>query len=345
MQIKKVPLIVIALLVIVVGFGVWRWTTRGYEEAGTELILYGNTDIRQVELAFNGNERISTMLADEGAQVKKDQLLATLDTARLEPAVARAEAQVAAQREVVALLEAGTRPEDINKARADVSAATAEAKNAERNALRLRDLVKKNLASKEQADNARAAADAAHARLDAAKAGLTLALAGPRSQDIAAAKNTLKALEAELTLTQRALADSRLYAPDDGIIQDRILEPGDMVSPQRPVYTLALVNPVWIRTYITEPDLGKIRPGMVANISTDSFPGKTYRGWIGYISPTAQFTPKSVETSQLRTELVYQVRVYVCNPQNELRLGMPATVSIPLNQPEPQNNPEPCKTP
>ena len=150
MQIKKVPLIVIALLVIVVGFGVWRWTTRGYEEAGTELILYGNTDIRQVELAFNGNERISTMLADEGAQVKKDQLLATLDTARLEPAVARAEAQVAAQREVVALLEAGTRPEDINKARADVSAATAEAKNAERNALRLRDLVKKNLASKEQ---------------------------------------------------------------------------------------------------------------------------------------------------------------------------------------------------
>ena len=181
--------------------------------------------------------------------------------------------------------------------------------------------------------------------MDAAKAGLTLALAGPRSQDIAAAKNTLKALEAELTLTQRALADSRLYAPDDGIIQDRILEPGDMVSPQRPVYTLALVNPVWIRTYITEPDLGKIRPGMVANISTDSFPGKTYRGWIGYISPTAQFTPKSVETSQLRTELVYQVRVYVCNPQNELRLGMPATVSIPLNQPEPQNNPEPCKTP
>ena len=115
------------------------------------------------------------------------------------------------------------------------------------------------------------------------------------------------------------------------MIQNRILEPGDMASPQRPVYSLALTDPIWVRTYVGETDLGKLRPGMSAQVSTDSYPGKTYRAWIGYISPTAEFTPKAVETTRVRTDLVYQVRVYVCNPQDELRLGMPATVTIALN--------------
>jgi HlyD family secretion protein len=104
-----------------------------------------------------------------------------------------------------------------------------------------------------------------------------------------------------------------------------------MASPQQPVFTLALTNPVWVRTYVSETDLGKISPGMKAYATTDSFPEKRYEGWIGYISPTAEFTPKSVETREVRTHLVYQVRVYVCNPENELRLGMPATVIVPLN--------------
>ena len=106
-----------------------------------------------------------------------------------------------------------------------------------------------------------------------------------------------------------------------------------MASPQRPVFTLALTNPIWIRAYVPQTDMGKIFPGMRAQINTDSYPDKTYEGWVGYISPTAEFTPKSVETPEVRTELVYQVRVYACNPRNELRLGMPATVTIPLDQP------------
>ena len=120
--------------------------------------------------------------------------------------------------------------------------------------------------------------------------------------------------------------------PSDGIVQDRILERGDMASPQQPVFTIALINPLWVRAYVDETDLGKIRPGMKARVTTDSFPGKQYDGWIGYIAPTAEFTPKSVQSPQLRTSLVYQVRVYVKNHQNELRLGMPATVIIPLDQ-------------
>lgn len=317
-----------------------------YETSRNELVLYGNVDIRQVDLAFNGSERIARMLAQEGDHVKPGQLLATLDTQRLTYAVENAEGQVAAQREVVARLEAGSRPEEIRKARADAQAAQVEAQNAERTAERVRNLAAKKLASQEQADDARAAADAAQARLSSARETLALAVAGPRKEDIEAAQATQKALEAQLRLARRQLADAELYAPADAIVQNRILEPGDMASPQRAVYTLALTEPLWLRAYVGEPDLGRIRPGMKAQVSTDSFPGKHYRAWIGFISPTAEFTPKSVETREVRSRLVYQVRVYVCNPQGELRLGMPATVTIPLDQPRAEEaGAEPCKTP
>lgn len=308
------------------------------------LTLYGNVDIRQVELAFNGSERIRKIQVEEGQAVKKDQTLAVLETDRLESSVARAEAQMAAQRDVVAKLEAGTRIEEIRRARAQVAVARTRAEDARRTWQRLAPLAEKSLASRERADEAKARAESAAAQLEAARQELELALAGPRKEDIAAARSRLKALEAELALARRNLADANLIAPSDGIIRNRILQPGDMAFPQRPVLTLALTNPVWVRTYIPEPQLGKIFPGMRADIHTDSYPDRRYRGWIGYISPTAEFTPKAVETPELRTRLVYQVRVYACNPRNELRLGMPVTVKIPLDQSRSDANPvnAPC---
>jgi HlyD family secretion protein len=110
-----------------------------------------------------------------------------------------------------------------------------------------------------------------------------------------------------------------------------------MATPATPVYTLALLDPVWIRTYVPEPILGKVAPGMRAEVRTDSYPDKVYSGWVGFISPSAEFTPKTVQTPELRTRLVYQMRVYTCDPNNELRLGMPATVTIPLSQPRGKN--------
>ena len=117
------------------------------------------------------------------------------------------------------------------------------------------------------------------------------------------------------------------------MVEDRILEPGDMASPATPVLTIALLNPLWVRAYAPESALGRIRLGMKASVTADSYPGRAYEGWIGYISPTAEFTPKTVETPELRTALVYQLRVYVCDARGELRLGMPATVRIDLTQP------------
>ena len=182
-------------------------------------------------------------------------------------------------------------------------------------------------------DDLKAALDLAHARERALQATLDLAIAGPRKEDIAEAKAQLKRYEAESDQTEHDLKDASLYAPTEGVVQERILEVGDMASPQKTVYTVALTNPVWVRAYVSEPDLGKIFAGMKAHVVTDSFPDKKYEGWIGFISPTAEFTPKPVETQELRTKLVYQIRVFVKNPNNELRLGMPATVKIPLDQP------------
>ena len=124
-----------------------------------------------------------------------------------------------------------------------------------------------------------------------------------------------------------------------------MLEPGDMASPQKPVFTLALTDPLWVRAYVPSPTSGKMRLGAAAQVTTDSYPGKRYRGWVGFISPTAEFTPKSVETQEVRTALVYQVRVFVCAPQDELRLGMPATVDVAAGcRREARRRPDPCKS-
>lgn len=326
---KLIPIVVVLLVLASSGLVVWHFHDRNTTPADA-LILYGNIDIRQVQLAFDGSERIATMLVKEGDAVKKGQLLATLDTDRLQHAVALQRAQAAAQRHVLQRLKAGSRPEEISKAEADVEAARIEAENAERIYQRQKQLVADHFVAAQQADNARAAADAAEARYRAARDALKLVKLGPRKEDIAAARASLQASLAALASAKTALADASLHAPADGIIQQRILEPGDMASPQRPVYTLALTDPLWARVYVDESSLGKLKPGMPADVTTDSYPGKHYHAWVGYISPTAEFTPKSVETTAVRSSLVYQVRVFVCNSGNELRMGMPATVTIPL---------------
>lgn len=344
---KRAPVILLILIVGLGAGGALYWQrTQNREPPATALTLYGNVDIRQVQLAFNASDRIDRMLVREGESVHRGQLIATLDPARLQHNAALLEAQLAAQQQVVARLKAGNRPEEIRKARADAEAAGIEADNAARTYRRLQDLVARKFVAQQQADDAKAAADAARAKDESARATRRLAELGPRAEDVAAAVATLKANEEALALARKQLADASLYAPADGIIRDRILEPGDMASPQLAVYTLALTDPVWVRAYVQGPDLGKMHYGMRATVATDSYPGKRYRAWLGYISPSAEFTPKSVETTEVRSNLVYQVRVFVCNAQNELRLGMPATVAIALDQPQSADaGTSPCQSP
>jgi len=334
MKKKIIPLIIVLLLA---GGGGWLWLQRhATGQSPNQLTLYGNVDIREAQLAFNASEHVESILVEEGDHVKRGQLLAQLHTPLLKAQRDKAQALVEAARQNLAKLNAGSRPEEIDKGRALLEAVQARAKSAHDSARRVQKLLPKKLASEEAVENARAAANVADADAKAAQKSLALLLAGPRIEDIAVAKAQLSARKAELALAQQHLDDASLLAPESGVIRNRILEPGDMATPQKPVLTLAFTNPVWVRAYLPETYLGKVKPGMKAQILSDSYPGKRYEGWVGYISPTAEFTPKNVQTPELRTRLVYSVRIYACNPQEELRLGMPATVVIPLHQSPPQ---------
>lgn len=335
---RKILLPLLILIVLAaVGAAIWYFFFFNDDDSPNALVLYGNVEIRQVQLAFEVSERVAAIDVEEGERVAARQTVASLEKDRLKQELRRAESRVEAQKEMVAELERGTRKEEIQQARAAVSAARTEAANAQRTYERLKPLAAEALASRDRLDAARSKAEAARARLESAQESLNQALEGPRKEKIGAARAELRARKAERDLARQNLSDTDLKAPADSIVRTRLLEPGDMASPNRPVLTLALMNPVWVRTYIPETDLGKIAPGMTAEITTDSFPDKVYTGWIGHISPTAEFTPKSVETPEIRTHLVYQVRVFVCNPRNELRLGMPATVRIPLGQSVPED--------
>ncbi len=343
---KKILKRVIPALIAIglIAAALWYWVFKEEPQKKDKIVIYGNIDIRQVDLAFNGSERIADIRVEEGQTVQKGELLAELDTRKLELAVERSAARKEAQAQTVEKLRAGTRSEEIQQTRAEVEAVRRQAENARRTYERLRPLAAENLASQDRVDAAKAKADTEAANLEAAIERLNVAERGPRKEDIAGAKATLDVLSAELDIARRTLADARLYASADGIIRNRILEPGDMASPGRPVLTLALTDPIWVRAYISETDLGRIHPGMAAVVKSDSFPDKSYAAWIGYISPTAEFTPKTVETTDVRTHLVYQVRVFVCNPENQLRLGMPVTVVIPLDASADnrENRPPPC---
>ncbi|RMG08927.1 MAG: HlyD family efflux transporter periplasmic adaptor subunit [Planctomycetota bacterium] len=303
---------------------------RGDPAPPTQLRLYGNVDIREARLAFNGSEHVSELLVDEGDRVEKGQVLARLHTERLKLLVREAEAQVAAQSAIVSRMEAGSRPEEIARARAERARAEAEAKGYELTFARLKRLRSSDVTSQEQVDEAEAAAKAARARVAVAEQTLALLEAGPRAEDIAAARAELALRQATLAYRRELLADATLRAPWAGVVRERILEPGDMASPQTPVFTLARIDPVWVRAFVPERALGRVAVGLPVEIRTDSYPDKVYRGRVGFVSPTAEFTPKNVETPELRTRLVYQIRIDVQNPRNELRLGMPVTVLIPL---------------
>ena len=312
----------------------WWYFER--EKTANELALFGNVDLRQVELAFNNSQRIAEVGVQEGDRVRRGQVLARLDTRRLQPQVAQSEAQLAAQRQVVERLHNGSRPEEISQARANLESAKADATNARRQFDRLTDLFDESrggAVSQQDLDNAKATLAVADARVEVNRKTLELALAGPRKEEVAEAEAGLRANEAQLELLRQELDDASLVAPVDAVVRTRILEPGEMASPQKPVLLLAIVDPKWIRAYVTESNLGKVRAGMKAGIAVDSFPDRRFSGWVGFISPVAEFTPKSVQTEELRTSLVYEVRVFVNDPDNELHLGMPATVHLALVDP------------
>lgn len=330
MKLLKRTIVTATVLIVFAGAASLGWKYYGSpQESSDQLVLLGNVDVRQVNLAFKVAGRIAAVTVEEGDSIKAGQIVASLEKEDFEDGIRLAHSRVKGQDAVLAELEAGMRPEEIEQARALVTQRQAALRLAEATLKRQEVLAARDFASHQVHDEAQARLDEARAQLHAAEEALELAETGSRQEDIDQARAQLDAYRAELSLAERRLADATLRAPNEGIILTRAREPGAIVGTGETIYTLSLSSPVWVRTYVDEPDLGRIHSGMHAEVRTDS--GGTYEGQIGFISPVAEFTPKTVETRELRTSLVYRLRVIVEDPDNGLRQGMPVTVLLRTN--------------
>lgn len=317
--------------VLVLSASAATWYASRPAPAGGDLVLFGNVDVRQVSLAFNASERIASLAVQEGDYVRAGQVVGKLDTTTLELRIAESRAQANALEQTLARLRAGNRPQEVGQARAQTAEAQAEADVAAKTLVRLQGLTQGptgRAVSLQDVDNAAARSKAAQARLEGARKAQELVQAGARKEDVAQAEAQLEAARAQTAVLAQQLKDAELRAPIAAVVRARLMEAGDMASPQRPVYTLAITDPKWVRAYVRETELGLVKPGMTARIAIDSLPGQAIAGKVGYISSVAEFTPKTVQTEDLRTSLVYEVRVLADDKDDRLRLGMPATVRI-----------------
>ncbi|WP_341677504.1 HlyD family efflux transporter periplasmic adaptor subunit [Niveibacterium sp. SC-1] len=326
----KKPLLALLVLVAVVVAG-WAWWQGRAGTGDKALVLHGNVDIRQISLAFDGSGRITELRANEGDSVKAGSVVGVLDTRTLQLQAEQAQAQIEVQQQSLLKLHNGARPQEVSQARSRLVAAQADALRAGQDLARLQDIAANTqgrAVSAQDLERAQSSLKVAQAQVAERQEALRLVELGPRKEEVGGAEAQLKASRAQLALLQHQVAQGELKAPADAVVRSRLLEPGDMATPQRPVFALALAQPKWVRVYVSETDLGRVKPGMPARVSTDSHPDQPITGTVGYISSVAEFTPKSVQTEELRTSLVYEVRVQVEDGANRLRLGQPATVRL-----------------
>jgi HlyD family secretion protein len=321
---KKRSALIVAAIVLVAAavYGFWYYQ----QQQERPLTLYGNVDIRTVNLGFRVDGRLASLTVDEGDAIRPGQLLGKLDDAPYRNALQQAQANVGNARAKLALLQAGYRAEEIAQVRSEMTQRQSAFSYADSFLKRQQGLWAKNATSADALEDARTARNQAQANLQAAKDKLAQYLSGNRPQEIEQAKASLAQSEAALAQAQLNLQDTRLLSPSAGTLLTRAVEPGTMLSAGGTVFTLSLTQPVWVRAYVNEINLGKAAPGTELEIYTDGRPNKPYHGKIGFVSPTAEFTPKSVETPDLRTDLVYRLRVIVTDADDALRQGMPVTI-------------------
>ncbi|MGN5754610.1 HlyD family efflux transporter periplasmic adaptor subunit [Acinetobacter calcoaceticus] len=328
---KLIAVVLVVIAVVIIGFWAWKYNNKNQKD--NILTLYGNVDIRQVSLAFEQSGRIEKLLVQEGDKVKAGQVLAALNTNALEIQAKQAQAQLKAQQEAIVKQDVGARPEEISQAKAQLASAQAELDKTNKNLQRLQILVSSTdgrAISQQELDYAKSNKDSAEAAVRERQANLELIIKGARQEDREATKAQYEVTKANLDLINYNLTQAELKSPVNAVVRARLQEVGDMTTAQKAVYTLALTDPKWIRVYVNEQDLSSIKMGGTAQVIRDSDPNQPINGKIGYISSVAEFTPKTVQTEEIRTTLVYEVRVYVNDPNDQLKMGQPVTVKVPL---------------
>jgi HlyD family secretion protein len=389
MKKRKIMPPVLVLLIIACLLIYFVWIRKGVRDG--EIITSGHIEVTEVDMSFRLQGHVARLWVDEGARVKKGDVLAELDQ---EPIRERRDQAIAAVREFEAKvaslslstnirqdvldaevkkaqaavsaadaryqsLKTGSREEEIAEVAATRDKARTEWENRVADFKRIKDLYEGKIVSASQYDNALTGAEASRAAYLAAEERYKLVKAGPRkeavmegkanlagsgaalsaaeagSREVEKMKLDLRALHSQLDQARAALAiaeddlrKSTLYAPFNAFVTVKDTEEKEFVQPGTPVVTIADLDEVWVKTYVPETQLGRVRLGQEADVLSDTFLGKVYRGKVTFISPEAEFTPKNVQTKEERVKLVYRIKVTLTNPNQELKAGMPVDVII-----------------
>jgi len=318
--------LLLALLPPLAGCDVsWPWSNSG-KQATIE--LSGTVDAHEVDLSFQVGGRILRLDTDEGRSVNVGDTLAELDPRDLELALARARAQAASAEKALAVLKAGSRVQDIKAAEAALRQAEADLRFAQAQQERTAKLVADHFAPPQQLDTANDQVDVGVAKVEQAWQNLSLLREGARKEDIERASADLDAAKAAAATAEQQLTYARLTSTVAGVVSVRLAEQGQNVTAGQPVFRVAELDRPWVRIYLDEKELARVRLGQPATVTVDGLPGRTLAGHLSFISPEAEFTPKTVETRALRVDLVYRARVDVENAAGQLKIGMPADVRL-----------------
>ncbi|MCD6320551.1 MAG: efflux RND transporter periplasmic adaptor subunit [Candidatus Desulfofervidaceae bacterium] len=322
---KKKLLVLLLLLGLTGGIYLWKTTTKN---APNELLLSGHIETTETDVAFKISGKISRLYVDEGDVVKKGQLLVELEAKDLKNKIALYEASLKKARANLAKLLAGYQPEEIEAAKAAMEGARVRLEKAQRDFERYQRLFKAHTISQERFDAVATAYKQAKWTYEETKARYQLLHKGYRKEDIASTRAAVAEAEAALNLARTNLSYTKLFAPVNGIVLVKMAEKGEYVVTGTPVFTLGDLDHVWLKAYVNETDLGRIKYGQKAVVTTDTYPDKRYNGKVIFIAARAEFTPKSVETHKERVTLVYKVKIAVENPAHELKPGMPAEAHL-----------------
>lgn len=319
------------VLVVLGGLAVWHWEEA--ERAETEIVGSGIIEVTQVDVAFEVPGRVVERFADEGVMLDKGDPVARLDEREYRLQVERAAAAKAAADARYRMMLDGARAQEIDQALAALESTESELRLRRREYDRAASLFQDGVVSQGELDRAETALAGATAARDRASAGLALLREGFRTEEIEQARATLRQADKELELTELNLARCALFAPIAGRVLSKSREVGEMVQPGTPIVTVGDLARPWVNVYVGERDLGRVRLGMEARVTVDSFPERPFRGQVVFVSERAEFTPKNIQTPDERVKLVYRVKVEVEAPDGVLKPGMPADAVLPLLQP------------
>lgn len=322
-------LLILSLLVLAVAAGLY-FQSRPVPDSGV-LRVSGNIEITDAEVSFKIAGRVVERSASEGESVKAGQSVARLDTSELAQEVALRSAEVRAAEASLAELVTGSRPEEIAQSEAVVRRMQADVARARADFKRLKKLYEQDNVSGQDYDAAKSAVEVTTAKLGEAQEQLRLVQKGPRIEKVERARAQLQQAKEALALAETRLGYATLTSPLTGVVLSHNIEPGEFVAPGTPIVTVGDLAHVWLRAYIDETDLGRVKVGQVVKVTADTYPDKVYEGRVSFIASQAEFTPKSVQTKKERVKLVYRTKITVDNPHMELKAGMPADARIVLD--------------